>query len=109
MEISLSENAGTCLLDINGEMSIYEAEELKEKLLGALDKCQNLEINLSQVSEIDTVGFQLLVLAKREAERNNKTLQLVAHSEATLDVIDTYHMAAYFGDATVIPAANDKH
>ena len=106
MEITQTQNADTCQLDISGEMSIYEAMELKERLLGALENSRNLEINLSQVSEIDTVGFQVLVLVKREADQANKTFHLLTHSEATLDVIDTYHMADFFGDAMVMPAGN---
>jgi len=109
MEINQQINEGKCQLEIIGEMSIYEAAELKEQLLNALEDCQDLEINLAQVSEIDTVGFQLLVLAKREAEQAEKTLQLVAHSEAALEVIETYRMADYFGDPLVIPADNHKN
>lgn len=108
MEITQRKRAGKRKMSISGEMSIYEAMELKESLLGALEDIQTLEINLSQVTEIDTVGFQMLVLAKREAERDNKTLQLVEHSEATRDVIDTFRMADYFGDPIVIPASRKK-
>ena len=107
MEINQEITDGKCQLEIIGEMSIYEAADLKESLLSALDRCQELEINLAQVSEIDTVGFQLLVLTKREAEQAQKSVQLIAHSEATIEVIDTYHMADYFGDPMVIPA--DSH
>lgn len=94
---------GVCRIRVEGEMTIYHAHELKQGLLDGLNHCAEIEINLSGVSEIDTAGFQLLVLAKREAARSGRPLRLVGHSPATLEVMDLYHMAAYFGDPVVIP------
>ena len=64
----------------------------------------NSEIDLSGVAEIDTAGFQLLMLVKREARRLGKEAQIIAHSEAVRDVLDFYNMAAEFGDPLLIPA-----
>lgn len=87
-----------------GDMTIYQASELKDALLDGMsgDNEQEIEINLSGVTEMDTAGFQLLVLAKREAVRHNKTLRLVAHGKAMLGIMDLYNMASYFGDPVVI-------
>lgn len=87
-----------------GEMTIYQASELKNALLDGMrgDSEPEIEINLSGVTEMDTAGFQLLVLAKREAVRHNKTLRLVSHGAVTLGVMDLYNMASYFGDPVVI-------
>lgn len=83
-------------------MTIYHAAELKAPLLDSIARCREMEINLSEVVEMDTAGFQLLLLAKREAVRAGKSLRLVAHSPATLEVLDLYNMASYFGDPVVI-------
>ena len=64
-----------------------------------------LEIDLSAVGEIDTAGFQLLVLVKREAQRLGKQAHIVAHSEAVRELLDFYNMAAEFGDPLLIPAS----
>jgi anti-sigma B factor antagonist len=85
-----------------GEMTIYQAEMLKSELLLPLNREKEIEINLSQVTEMDTAGFQLLILLKREAQRLGKTLRMVAHSPATLEVIDAYRMASYFGDPVIM-------
>jgi len=61
-----------------------------------------MEVSLAGVSEMDTAGFQLLVLAKREAARLGRPMRLVEHSPATLEVMDLLNMAAYFGDPVVI-------
>jgi anti-anti-sigma factor len=103
MDIRIDEAAdGVCRVLPAGEMTIYHAAEMKEPLLACIGRCREVEINLSEVIELDTAGFQLLVLAKREAVRAGKPLHLVAHSPATLEVLDLFNMASYFGDPVVI-------
>lgn len=85
-------------------MTIYSAEQTKTWLLDALARCNELAVDLSQVGEIDSAGMQLLMLAKREANRQEKTLRLNSHSPAVVEMLDFFNMAAYFGDPMVIPA-----
>ena len=91
-------------LIITEDLTIYHALEQKQLLLDALAKSSELELNLSQVSEMDTAGLQLLVLLKKEAQRAGKQVRIVAHSQAVSAVIDFCNMAAEFGDPLVIPA-----
>lgn len=96
--------AATQPLVITADLTIYHALEQKQVLLDALAASDELELNLSQVGEMDTAGLQLLVLLKREAQRSGKQLRIVAHSQAVSSVIDFCNMAAEFGDPLVIPA-----
>jgi ABC-type transporter Mla MlaB component len=73
-------------------------------LLEALAHCEELDLDLSQVSEMDTAGFQVLLLAKRDALKDNKIVRMTAHSKAVTELLDLYNMASYFGDPMVIPA-----
>ena len=91
-------------LTILDELTIYNAMDHKQKLLDALEKADHLEIDLSQVAEIDTAGLQLLILAKREAARLNKDLDIVAHSPNVRQTLDFCNLAAFFGDPVVISA-----
>ncbi len=91
-------------LVVSNDLTIYHALELKPTLLDALATTQELELNLSQVSEMDTAGLQLLILLKKEAQRAGKCVRIVAHSQAVSSVIDFCNMAAEFGDPLVIPA-----
>ena len=91
-------------LAITEDLTIYHALEQKQMLLDALATNSELELNLSQVSEMDTAGLQLLVLLKKEAQRAGKQVRIVAHSQAVSSVIDFCNMAAEFGDPLVIPA-----
>jgi anti-anti-sigma factor len=88
-------------LSIEGEMTIYRAVELKQALLTALEQPAVLEIDLSKVSELDTAGVQLLLLAKQAAQTTNSELRFRHHSPAVLEVFELLNLAAYFGDASV--------
>ena len=50
-------------LTILEDLTIYNALEQKQQLLDALSATSRLELDLSQVAEIDTAGLQLLILA----------------------------------------------
>jgi anti-anti-sigma factor len=87
---------------IEGELTIYTAASVKQQMDGLLDQSPQLEIDLSQVSEMDTAGLQLLILAKKESASRGGELRLVGHSVPVLEVLDMCHMANYFGDPVVI-------
>jgi anti-anti-sigma factor len=91
-------------LSIIEDMTIYHALEHKQVLLDALSTTRDLELNLSQVGEIDSAGLQLLILLKKEAQRVGKSVRIVAHSQAVSAVIDFCNMAGEFGDPLIIPA-----
>ena len=93
---------------VQGSMTIYEAAADKPALLGALAEATEMEIDLSSVAEMDTAGLQLLVLVKRESLKAGKPLRLTGHSEASLDVLDRYNLAGYFGDPVVISPRKRK-
>jgi anti-anti-sigma factor len=89
-------------LQIEGELNIYRAEELKRTLIEPLQAGVRLVVNLAKVTELDTCGLQLLMLAKRTAKTAHAELQLVGHSPAVLEVFELLNMAAFFGDHLVI-------
>ncbi len=66
-------------------MTIYRAAELKDAVLAALGEAQALDIDLQQVEEIDSVGIQVLLLARAEAGRQDKSLRLAGHSATVRD------------------------
>ena len=102
MPISLEHKNGLSLLHIEGEMTIYTAAEIKAELMTHIVQPCELEIDLSQVSEMDSAGLQILILVKREAEKHSTSLRLTGHSRAVLDVLDMCNLASYFGDPVVL-------
>lgn len=91
-----------CRIRIEGDMTVYNALDLKHELAPCLSKAPHLELDLSQVNEMDSAGLQLLILLKREATKRGMRLALISHSPAVTDVIDIFNMAGYFGDPIVL-------
>ncbi len=89
-------------LTIEGEMTIYQAAEQHSQIQAALQAGDQLEINLAGVTELDTAGVQVLMMAKKTAQRDGRRLQLVAHSAAVQDVFELLRVASYFGDPMVM-------
>ena len=97
----MSGSSAGAVLRIEGEMTIYRAGELKQTLLASPPPT---EIDLSGVTEIDTAGVQLLMLAKRQAQAAQRELRLVAHSAAVSEVFELMNLGAYFDDPLVMQA-----
>ena len=91
-------------LAIEQDMTIYQAEALKAELMANVAQNSVIELDLSRVNEIDTSGIQLLMLAKRECQKQQKTLCIVAHSPRVHELMDFFNIAGFFGDPLVIPA-----
>lgn len=91
-------------LRIEGEMTIYQAADLRQMLLASLEHGDELEIDLSAVSEIDAAGVQLLVAAKRAALAAQKPLRLTAHSGPVVEAFELLDLGGFFGDPLVIGA-----
>ncbi len=89
----------TNILRIEGELTIFRAMELKPLLLATppVD-----EVDLSGVTDLDTAGVQLLMLAKKTAQAAQRDVKLVGHSPAVLEVFELLNVAAFFGDHLVM-------
>ena len=89
-------------LALEGELTIYTAAGLKATVLELISAQDAPELDLSGITELDTAGLQLLILAKREAAHAGKTLRLTQHSQAVLDVLELTRLTPVFGDPVVL-------
>ncbi len=87
---------------IAGELTIYTVLELKDKLLTGLSATEELELDLSEVDEIDAAGLQLLVMIKRQAAVLDKVVRFIGHSPVVVDLLDLSGLAGFFGDPLLI-------
>lgn len=88
-------------LRVQGEMTIYRAGELAQGLFAAvLEQSGDLSLDLSEVTEFDTSGLQILLMARRLAESRGARLDFVYASECVLDVLQLCHVA----ESVVAPA-----
>jgi len=88
-------------LPIVGELTIFRAMELQPQMLA---KPAPEQMDLSGVTDLDSAGVQLLMMAKKNAQIQGKDLQLCGHSPAVLDVFEQLNVAGYFGDHLVMDA-----
>jgi len=87
---------------LEGELTIYRAADLKVEVLEALRKTPVLEIDLSGVTELDTAGLQVLMLAKQTAAADQRELRLLQHSPAVMEILQMLDLVAFFGDAVLV-------
>lgn len=82
---------------LEGDCTIYRAAELKPLLLQALQPGATLEVDLSEVTEFDSAGVQLLLLAEREARAQGGALRVARQSPAVSEVLSLLDLQAHFG------------
>lgn len=96
MEINIQKNGGTAEFAVNGEMNIYHAMDLKAALLKSIDEAEAVDLDLSGVSEFDSAGLQLLLLARKECGRAGKKLRLTAKSAPVESVTGLFNLGELF-------------
>ncbi len=84
-------DSGNISLSFDGAATIYTVKKLKDLLMPELKESQGLELNLSNVKQIDTAGFQLLVFIKREAENAGKRIILTEASNEVNTIFSFYN------------------
>jgi anti-sigma B factor antagonist len=105
MDIVIEKTAGQCRIAVSGEMTVYTAGEGREKLLVPIAGCRDtqIELDLADVSDMDSAGQQLLIAARITSVARQNSLRLVNHSAAVREVLDLYGLARYFGDPEQMP------
>ncbi len=93
MNINTENNNGIYKMQIEGEMTIFTADELKRQMFDGFAECSGVEMDLSQVTEMDTSGFQLLYLAKKESLDTDRTFRIISHSPAVLSVLELFNIS----------------
>ncbi|MFD2112918.1 STAS domain-containing protein [Thiorhodococcus fuscus] len=84
-------------LAFEGELTIYTAAESYAKLRDCMVAHDRCALDLSAVSEIDCAGLQCLLWIVQLAEREGKSLTLVARSQVVDEAIALLHLGPAFG------------
>jgi anti-sigma B factor antagonist len=80
---------------VAGEMTVYSAAALKRDLLAAMDRHRRAKLlDLSEVTEIDTAGLQLLLIARRHAANDGRELLLVDPGRPVRSVLELCQLSA---------------
>ena len=91
---------GVRRIRIEGDLTIQTAAEHKQLLLTAVDEAADVLVDLAGVSEFDTAGLQVLLLARREAIRRNRILEIADPSPAVIEVLAVAHLTAALDTGT---------
>ncbi|ALD98952.1 MULTISPECIES: STAS domain-containing protein [Pseudomonas] len=78
----------TARVQIDGELTIYTVTELAARLLPQIGAAARLEVDLSQVTEMDGAGLQLLAVIQREAGKTGTSLHLTGQSKAVSETFE---------------------
>lgn len=72
-----------------GEMTIYTAAAVWKQVVDALDThTETRVLDLSQVTELDTAGLQIVLMARRLASAAGRELQIAQPSPAVSEVLE---------------------
>lgn len=100
MEINLTKGDGVINLDFHGEMTIYDAQQCKNVLLEALRLSEVVNLDLSDVSEIDTAGVQILTSLVQSAKKTNREVFISEPGQAFGAVIHLCNLGSDLGLAS---------
>jgi len=95
---SVEEATAEDALRVHGEMTIYRAAELSQALFAVIrGRDGDLELDLSQVTEFDTAGLQILLMARQLAAANGGRLEITHPSDCVAEVLQLCNVPAGAG------------
>jgi anti-anti-sigma factor len=74
---------GVCVVRAAGDIDIAAADEFLEVVQDVLSRCTTVEIDLGDITFIDSSGLGALVRMRKEADDKHVTLRLTNVSAAT--------------------------
>jgi anti-sigma B factor antagonist len=93
----VSASTGPGVLEIIGELTVQTAGERKAAVMSLLEASDGLDIVLDGVTELDTAGLQLLLLAQREAAQLGRPLRLLGVNPVVTDILAIAQLSAVLG------------
>ena len=83
-------------MSLEGELTIYAADKFHQELSGYMEKYQRIDVDMSNVSELDTSCYQILLRAKLLSLKNRKELHIGIMSDEAQQVFDLYNLSTVF-------------
>ena len=86
-------------LAIDNEMTVGTAARVNSLIMDHLPYYEEIEVDLSGVTRIDSAGFQIMLVAKLEAAQMRKKIRFVRHSNAILEILSHLEEKTFLGDS----------
>ena len=106
MELKIRKNGEVYIIDVNGEMDLYNSYKLKELVMKMIEK--NIKIfiiNLEQVDYIDSSGIGALIYISSTIKKMNLKLSLSIIHGSVKKVIELTKLMGYFPIANSVDEA----
>lgn len=101
MSIDVQQVGNSARITLAGELTIYTVAEIKARLIAAMDSADGIEVDLSGITEVDTAGLQLMLIAKRNQQ---KKVVFTKHPPAVLRLVDLANLGSTLGDVLILDA-----
>ena len=98
MEFMTDMDDELCEVNVAGELTIYQVNEFKKELERVIERASVINMNMANVSEIDTSCFQLLMQAQIACHDNDKQLNFVSISPAIREVMELFGLENYLNE-----------
>ncbi len=105
--LSIENDNDTYLVSLEGDVSIFAAEEIYKRLTPLLEDNKNISFNLEHVSRIDTSIIQLLMFSKLNAKEDQQVI-LVNQSEAVTDALKHLGLDTWFSDLVILSSHDNS-
>ena len=97
MELKIRKNGDVYIIDVNGEMDLYNSYKLKELVMKMLEKSVKFfVINLEQVDYIDSSGIGALIYICSTIKKMNLKLAIASVHGSVKKVIELTKLMGYF-------------
>lgn len=106
MELKIRKNGDNYIIDVNGEMDLYNSYKLKELVMKMLEKkVERFIINLENVDYIDSSGIGALIYICSTIKKMNFKLIISNIHGSVKKVIELTKLMGYFPIANSIEEA----
>ncbi len=106
MELKIRKNGDNYIIDVNGEMDLYNSYKLKELVMKMLDKkVGRFVINLQNVDYIDSSGIGALIYICSTIKKMGLKLVITNIHGSVKKVIELTKLMGYFPIAPTIDEA----
>ena len=106
MELKIRKNGEVYIIDVNGEMDLYNSYKLKELVMKMLEKnVKSFIINLEQVDYIDSSGIGALIYICSTIKKMNLKLAISNIHGSVKKVRDLTKLMGYFPIANSVEEA----
>jgi anti-sigma B factor antagonist len=87
LEITTERDGDVCLMTLEGEVDVYTAPQLRERLVESIESgCGNVLVDLERVDFIDSSGLGVLVGGLRRAKERSGVVRLVCTRDNILKI-----------------------